>query len=170
MEIPCTRLQWTAWVGNNIDELRVRMRKNEAACRRRTFNTRLCPRPGLPAPVQRFQPQAEISRVTSVWAKLLEWRTGWDGFQSDAGRRMFYVLRHLHTTYVIDIECQRVPGTRPYQVRKDYRLTDNIMPLSKFELQFTAHTVSNVFKFYVEGSGATDQPQAVCTFGLCRQR
>ena len=41
----------------------------------------------------------------------------------------------------------------PYHLTKEYRLTDNIMPLSKFELQFTAHTVSNVFKFYVEGSG-----------------
>ena len=117
-EIPCTRTQWSAWVGANIDELRERMRKAEAPFRRRMFNIRVSPRLGLPAPVPRFQPQAEISRVTSAWAKLLEWRTGWYGFQSDAGRRMFYVLRHVQTTYVIDMECQRVPGTRPYTSQK----------------------------------------------------
>ena len=58
---------------------------------------------------------------------------------------------------VIVMESQRVAGLRPYHLTRDFRITDNIMPLSKFELQCGAHAVSTVFKFHVEGS-AGDGP------------
>ena len=71
-----------SWLSGNIDELRVRMHKDEALARRRDLNTRSDKRPGLPIPVARVQPQADKHCVTTAWGKLLQWRTGWYGLEA----------------------------------------------------------------------------------------
>ena len=111
--IPVTRLQWARWVGDNLEELRERMRKEAAPRRRQQYNIRVAGRPGLPRAARRLQPQAERNRVTTEWGKLLELRTGWYGLDTASGRRMFFVLYHLGCTYVVDMESHRVPGPMP---------------------------------------------------------
>jgi len=149
--MPCTRLQWAVWVGENIEELRMRMRKDAAPHRRREFNIRVGARPGLPTGVKQFQPPAGHARATTAWGKLLEWRTGWYGLEATSGRRMFYMLRHVGTTYVIGMETHRVPQQHPYHLTADFAITDNIMLLSAFEQQFSNDVVRRVYEFHVEG-------------------
>ena len=79
--IPCTRAQWAAWLGANIEEMRKRMPKAAAPKRRRDLNIRIDKRPGLPTGVKRIKPQADRSNVSTEWGRLLEWRTGWYGIE-----------------------------------------------------------------------------------------
>ena len=81
--IPCTRMQLGSWLSRNIDEFRIRMRKDEAYARRRDLNTRIDKRPGLPIPAKRIQPQADKHGVTTAWGKVLQWRTGWYVLEAD---------------------------------------------------------------------------------------
>ena len=150
--IPCTRLQWAAWVGDHVGELRRRMRKEEAPMRRREGNIRICARPGLPPPVKRFLPLEDRRCVIKEWAQLLAWRTGWHGLAAASGRRMFYMLRHVNSTCVIDLESQRVDGRHPYHLKEDFVLSDHIIPLTAFELKFNSDVVHTVFHFHVEGT------------------
>ena len=136
--IPCTRAQWAAWLGANIEEMRKRMPKAAAPKRRRDLNMRIDKRPGLPTPAKRIQPQAdpEGSNISTEWGRLLAWRTGWYGIDATSGRRLFYMLRHLSRCYVIDLEPHRVPG-RGYRITGTFRITDNMMSLAEFELTFS---------------------------------
>ena len=101
--IPCTRFQMASWLNGNIDELRMRMHKDEALARRRGPNTRTDKRPGLPIPVARVQPQPENHCVTTAWGKWLQWRTGWYGLEAHSVegnllQRFFFVVRHKSET------------------------------------------------------------------------
>ena len=148
--LPCTRLQWAAWVSANLGEFQTRMRKTEASHRRRELNNRVFPRPGLPRKAARIQASVEVVRVTMEWAKLLEWRTGWFGLQADSGRRMFYLLRLRQTTYVIDLESERVPdATFPYHLSKYFKITESMKPLGMFERTFSEEVVHAVYEFGV---------------------
>ena len=66
---------------------------------------------------------------------------------------MFYMRRHVQATYVICMEAHRVPGKHPYHITNNFSIVENMMPLSKFELQFSSDVVHNVFEFQVEGKG-----------------
>ena len=120
--------------------------------RRREGNTRICARPGLPPPVKRFLPLEDRRCVIKEWAQLLAWRTGWHGLAAASGRRMFYMLRHVNSTYVIDLESQRVDGRHPYHLKEDFVLSDHIIPLTAFELKFNSDDVHTVFHFHVEAT------------------
>lgn len=63
--IPCTRAQWAAWLAENIDEMRIRMQPAAAPKRRRDLSTRFYKRQGLPTGVERLQPQADRSNVST---------------------------------------------------------------------------------------------------------
>jgi hypothetical protein len=151
--IPCTRLQWAAWLRTNLEELRQRMQKDAAPHRRRAFNIRTTKRPGLPHG-QRVQPQADKSCATSEWGKLLQWRDGWHGLQAASGRRMFYLLRHLQTTYVIVMETFRQPaGSKyPYHLGKDFDIRHHMRPLTTLESMLENDVIHHVYEFRVEGS------------------
>ncbi len=156
--IPCTRFQWAVWLGENIEEFRRRMHKDAAPKRRRDVNIRVDKRPGLPTPVKRIQPQEDRRRPTTEWGKLLEWRTGWYGFGAASGRRLFYMVRHLWITYVIDLESHRVQGEHPYHLSGDFSITDSMMPLSTFERKCSHDEVHTVYEFDVKGSGPMPAP------------
>ena len=149
--LPCTRIQWAAWLGENIDELRVRMRPTEAPTRRRALSCRTSARHGMP-PGERVQPVVDgASGATTTWGKLLELRTGWYGLQTDFGRRMFYMLHLGGVTYVIDMESHRQPQTAayPYRLTGDFKITDNMMPLTSFETKLEGYVVAAVYEFTI---------------------
>ena len=157
--IPCTRAQWAAWLGANIDEMRIRMQKAAAPKRRRDLNIRIDKRPGLPKPAKRIQPQADRSKASTEWGRLLEWRTGWYGIEwrsaaeATSEQRLFYMVCHRSSCFVIDLESHRVPGR--YRITGTFRITDNMMSLAEFERKFSSNDVNTVYtlyKFDVEGS------------------
>ena len=148
--LPCTRVQWAVWLGENVDELRMRMRPGEAPLRRRAFNSRVSARAGLPLG-QRIQPAVGAHRATTPWGKLLELRHGWYGVVSDRGRFMFFVLYLSSATYVIDMESYRQPSAAafPYRITSDFDITDDLMPLPLFEDKLKDCVVSDVYEFTV---------------------
>ena len=153
--IPCTRFQWAAWVSDNVEEIRMRTPDGAAPLRRRELNHRLYRRPGLPPPCKRLQPQAEPHIVTQAWAKLLELRTGWYGLQmvshTRPHRQMIYMWHYQGTTYVVDLETCRVPGSHPYNLNANFRFSDNMMTLRAFELRLMDEGVDQVYKLDIEG-------------------
>ena len=158
LNIPCTRLQWAEWVGVNIQDLRSRMLKHAAPHRRRELSNRVCARPNLPTAVKRLRPQAEQGRATTAWGKLLEWRCGWYALQAASGRRMVYMVRHVSTTYVIDMEDHRVPGLHPYHLTGvgAFGILQNIVPLRSFELALSHDVPHTVYELRVDGRAADD--------------
>jgi hypothetical protein len=152
----------------NIDDFRRRMWKDAAPQRRRDLNIRVDKRPGLPMPAGRIQPQADKHRVITELGKLLAWRTGWHGLEAASGKRLFFVVRHLSETYVLDLEGCRVPDGPwpwPYHIKGDYKITDSMTPLGEFELLFTDDAVSVVYSFQVEGSGPLAATGAMAATG-----
>ena len=139
------------------------MRKDAAPQRRRDLNIRLDKRPGLPIPAVRIQPQAVKNNVITNLGKLLAWRTGWHGLEAASGKRLFFVVRHLSETYVLDLERCRVP--EGWHIKGDYKITDSMVPLGKFELLFTDDAVSEVYSFQVEGSGPLAAAGAMAATG-----
>lgn len=155
--IPCTRVQWAAWLGDHVAELRKRMRRSEAVQRRRELNIRIDKRSDLPSGT-RIQPQADEHRATTWWGKLLELRSGWYGSQADSGRRMFYVMHLSRKTYVINLEPYRqIGGQCPYHI-KDFMLTDSMMTLVAFEQMLQHERIHSVYDLHVEA----DQSPATC--------
>ena len=158
--IPCTRFQWAAWVRDNAENIRMRTPDSAAPLRRRELNRRLCQRPGLPRPCKRLQPQAEPPIVTQAWTMLLALRTGWYGLQMVSQyRRMFYTWHYDGTTYVVDLETCRVPGSHPYNLNANFRFSDHRqMTLSEFESailelqRLRDEVVDRVYAFHIEGS------------------
>ena len=154
--IPCTRFQWAAWVSDNVEEIRMRTPDGAAPLRRRELNHRLYRRPGLPPPCKRLQPQAEPPIVTQAWTMLLALRTGWYGLQmvshTRPHRQMIYMWHYQGTTYVVDLETCRVPGSHPYNLNANFRFSDNMMTLSAFELRLRDEVVNCVYEFHIEGS------------------
>ena len=139
---PVTRYQWAEWLDNNLDQLGDKMAKNGGAQSRRVcLNVRRAAASGLPPP-ERLQPRKERPQVSTEWAKLLQWRTGWHGVRmqptavagepADSGRRMFFLTRHHSQTYVLELEDYRVAGPYPYILDPRFRVADAV-PLSDFE-------------------------------------
>ena len=149
--MPCTRLQWAAWISDNLSELQTRMSGGGAQKRRAELHTRVRPRPDLPRAVTRFQPQADNKYAVTPWGKLLEWRTGWYGLQTASVNIMLYVLRHPEATYVVDIEQHRVEGGRhPYHLSPEFSISDCLSPLSDYEKIFDSEEVVAVHEYEVE--------------------
>ena len=147
---PVTREQWSAWLESNISEFRSRMSKAAAPARRAILNNRVMPMPGLAKPDGSFQPKHQISPLSTEWAKLLDGRSGWHGIQTECGRRMFFLLRHLRHTYVIDLEQYRVIGDfYPYHVDKTFEISGSEMLLSEFEHSLRKNVVHNVYEFTI---------------------
>ena len=134
-----------------------------APLRRRELNHRLYRRPGLPPPCKRLQPQAEPPIVTQAWTMLLALRTGWYGLQmvshTRPHRQMIYMWHYQGTTYVVDLETCRVPGSHPYNLNANFRFSDHRqMTLSEFESailelqRLRDEVVDRVYAFHIEGS------------------
>ena len=154
--IPCTRVQWAAWLGDHVEELRKRMRRSEAIQRRRELNIRIVKRSDLPLG-KRLQPQADAHRATTKWGKLLELRNGWHGVQAGSGRRMFYVMHLVKKTYVINLESCRQTGrgvSHPYHINAAFMLTDSMVTLRAFEQMLQHDHIHYVYEFHVEGEPA----------------
>ena len=68
-----------------------------------------------------------------------------------------------------DLEgCRVQGGPWPYHIKSDYKITDSMTPLGKYELLFTDDAVRAVYAFQVEGSGplaATGAMAATATGG-----
>ena len=119
------------------------------------MNIRIEKRPGLPTGVKRIQPQADRSNVSTEWGRLLEWRTGWHGIEwrsaadEATNMRLFYMLSHRSSCFVIDLESHRVPG-RGYRITGTFRITENMMSLAAFELKlkFSNNDVNTVYTVY----------------------
>ena len=159
--LPVTRQQWAEWLDKNLDELRDKMTTIDGAQSRRMHrNVRVGAASGLAPPV-RLQPRKERLQLSTVWAQLLQWRTGWHGVRirtpdieleaADSGRRMFFLTRHRSQTYVLELETYRVAGPYPYILNKSFCVTDAI-PLSSFEKIHKAWDVLTVYWFHVEGA------------------
>jgi hypothetical protein len=86
--------------------------------------------------------------------------------EAASGKHLFFVVRHLQETYVLDLEGCRVPGGPcPYHIKGDYKITDSMTPLGKFELLFTDDAVRTVYAFQVEGSGPLAATGAMAATG-----
>ena len=102
----------------------------------------------------------------------MEWRTGWHGIEwrsaadKATNMRLFYMLRHRSSCFVIDLESHRVPG-RGYRITGTFRITDNMMSLAEFELKFSSNDVHTVYKFDVVGSSPA--PGDPTSSGIIRQ-
>ena len=104
----------------HIEEFHLRM--NEAPARRREGNVRLRARDGMPIPPKRFMPKEVRKSLTTLYAKKLEYRTGWYGLEvrqptggsqptGGEGRgspRLFALFSHLGSSYVVDLEHCRI--------------------------------------------------------------
>ena len=68
---------------------------------------------------------------------------------------MFFLLRHLRCTYVIDLERYRVPGPYPYILDRTFKFSDSMMLLSEFEQKLEDQVVYHVYEFSVEAGDST---------------
>ena len=64
---------------------------------------------------------------------------------------MFYMLHLGGVTYVIDMETHRQPQTAayPYRLTGDFKITDNMMPLTSFETKLEGYVVAAVYEFTI---------------------
>ena len=155
--VPVTRIQWKAWLDDNIDEFHERM---VGVCeRRRQGNTRKRARPALPPPAPRIQPAVGTTPTQGAWARNLAGRTGWYGIQTTTSKMMFYLARHAGQTFVIDLEPNRVEGdSLAYVFDVGFKLGPQLQPLSLLEaaLNLPDHEVLGAFEFQVAGAPHAD--------------
>ena len=90
--VPITRLQWAAWLDDNLAEFKQLL--PTAHIRRRAGNTRIRARPELPPRAHRIQAQAVTGMLQTVWAKRLAGRIGWHGMRTTTEKKMFFLACH----------------------------------------------------------------------------
>jgi len=91
--VPITRVQWAAWLDENLDEFRSKMQTAPAARRERSH--RLRARPDLPQPVPRIEPKvANKVPFTTQWAAHLDHRIGWHGLHIQPNDKLMFFVLH----------------------------------------------------------------------------
>ena len=118
---PITRPQWGAWLEENLDEFRERMKT--APARRRRLNTRVRARTGLPTPAPRLQPKTcRNDGCENLWARNLSGRTGWHGLQTHANNIMYLLISHGRDTHYADVEPKRYGDGPAYAFTEEFDL------------------------------------------------
>ncbi len=151
--MPTTRLQLAAWVSDHIEEFRARM--VEAPARRRARSFRVWPRDGLPQPLKRIQPKAEVAQpYKTEWATILDGRTGWLGLRTSMAKRLLYVVHHRGNSYCIDLEPYRDGDDFSYSLGDGFDVRSALNLLNVLEDELPDMRVHGVFAFEVHGKPA----------------
>ena len=110
--------------------------------------------------------KAEKHPAATDWGRLLAWRTGWHGFRTHSGYRLFYMVRHLSETYVLHLEKWRLPESVYYCLGRDFDLKAIMIPLGEFERRVAKEKVVAVHQFQVEGLGLVAARCAMAATGV----
>ncbi len=140
--MPITRLQWAAWLDDNLAEFKQLL--PTAHIRRRAGNTRIRARPDLPPRAHRIQAQADTGMLQTVWAKRLAGRIGWHGVQTTTEKKMFFLECHDRNTFFIDLEPNRVGTDLAYVFNGDFDLMQQLKPLGSLDAAYPNDVVSGV--------------------------
>ena len=150
---PVTRLDLTQWVGDHLEEFRLRM--ESAPGRRKQLNHRLFARPEVPRAARRIGPEPGAVALRTEWAQILHGRTGWHGVKAGDRKTMFYlVLFFFHgVAYYVDLEgCRQATGAGDliYALAVDWDIVPCVKPFSSFESDFMDAPVVTVCYFEVD--------------------
>ena len=108
-DYPVTRLELTQWVGDHLEEFRLKM--EGAPGRRKALNHRLVARANVPGAARRLLPEPEPVALRTAWAEILHGRTGWHGVKAGKRKIMFYLAAFHGSAYYVDVEgCRAATG------------------------------------------------------------
>jgi hypothetical protein len=154
-EVPLTRPEWAAWLDDNLEEFRAKMKTAPLA--RRGLNTRVRAREGLPQPAKHFQPRADrLIALKEVWSQNLARRTGWHLVKTHDDFFMIFLAYHLGSTYYVDLQQQRVGEERCYVFTTEFVVSTQLKRLSQLEAAHPDPQVEAVFECTVRGEQAAD--------------
>ena len=119
-----------------------------ASSTRRQRNVRVFARPDLPAPARRIATQVHRRSCNAEWAKRLENRSGWWGFETRSNGVVILFLMVLRgRTYYMDMGNRAATGVPTCTLDASLLLGVAVQELSSLEDLLQGDEVSKVFEF-----------------------